>query len=191
MPAAHPDRIMSFETATAFAQWLELNHATESELWVKIFKKGSGIVSVNWDDVVIESLCWGWIDGIKKSLNEQAYLQRITPRKARSVWSKRNRQHVERLIAEGKMMATGLVHVHAAQADGRWDKAYAVSEMQVPDDFIKALEEKPEAKQFFESLNKSSHQTISYDLSSAKKAQTRERRFVKYMDMMLKQQKPV
>jgi uncharacterized protein YdeI (YjbR/CyaY-like superfamily) len=74
MPEAHPDRIMSFETAKAFAQWLELNHATETELWVKIFKKGSGIVSVNWDDVVIESLCWGWIDGIKKSLNEQAYL---------------------------------------------------------------------------------------------------------------------
>lgn len=191
MPEANPDKIKSFETAQEFGQWLKLNHTTESELWVKIFKKGSGIVSVNWDDVVIESLCWGWIDGIKKSLDKQAYLQRITPRKARSVWSKRNREHVERLITEERMTEFGLAHVRAAKADGRWENAYSVSEMKVPDDFLTELESKPEAKRFFESLNKSSHQTISYALSSAKKIETRERRFVKYMDMMLNQQKPV
>ena len=102
---------------------------------MKIFKKQSAVTSVTWDEVVIEALCWGWIDGVKKSLDEQAYLQRITPRKARSSWSKRNRAHVERLIEEGRMQEPGLVHVRAAEADGRWENAYAVREMTVPERF--------------------------------------------------------
>ena len=185
-----PARIMTFASPKDLGQWLEVNHAIESELWVKIFKIKTGITSVTWDDVVIEALCWGWIDGIKKSISDQAYLQRVTPRKARSNWSKRNRDHVERLINEGRMTESGLVHVRAAKADGRWENAYAASEMKVPPDFLAALDSKPKAKEFFETLTKSSHYVIAYGLTSAKKPETRQRRFEKYIDMLVSEEKP-
>jgi uncharacterized protein YdeI (YjbR/CyaY-like superfamily) len=190
MPAPNPLKIMTFTTPKALGEWLKVNHATESELWVKIFKKGTGIESVTWNDVVIEVLCWGWIDGVKKSLDDQAYLQRITPRTARSNWSKRNTEHVERLINEDRMKESGLVHVRAAKADGRWENAYVVSEMEVPADFLTALESKPNAKKFFDTLNKSSRYAIAYGLISAKKADTRTRRFEKFMDMLVHEEKP-
>ena len=172
------------------SDWLQANHDTKSELWVKIFKKGSGIPSVTWNDVVIEILCWGWIDGIRKSLDDQAYLQRITPRKKRSNWSKRNTEHVERLIKQGRMKEPGLIHVRAAKADGRWESAYATSEMKIPADFLRALDESPKAKQFFDTLTKSNRYIIAYGLESAKKPDTRQRRFEKFMDMLNRQEKP-
>jgi len=190
MPEPDPTKIMTFSSPQDFGQWLKINHATESELWVKIFKKGTGIPSVTWDCVVIESLCWGWIDGIKKSIDEQAYLQRVTPRKARSNWSKRNVEHVERLINEGRMMEAGLLHVRAAKADGRWENAYSVSEMTVPADFLIALDTNPKAKQFFETLTKSSRYVIAHGLTSAKKPETRQRRFSKFIDMLAREEKP-
>jgi len=190
MPEPNPAKIMAFASPKDLAQWLKVNHVIESELWVKIFKIKTGIPSVTWNDVVIEVLCWGWIDGIKKSIDDQAYLQRITPRKARSNWSKRNREHVERLISEGRMTEPGLVLVRAAKADGRWENAYVTSEMKVPMDFLAALESKPKAKQFFQTLNKSSHFVIAYGLTSAKKPETRQRRFEKFIDMLVNEEKP-
>lgn len=190
MPESDPLRIMTFATPKDFGQWLKVNHATESELWVKIYKKNTGVQSVTWNDVVIEALCWGWIDGVKKSIDDEAYLQRITPRKTRSNWSKRNTEHVERLISEGRMMESGLVHVRAAKADGRWENAYVVSEIEVPADFLAALQSKPNVKQFFETLNKSSRYAIAYGLISAKKPETRERRFAKFMNMLVHEEKP-
>lgn len=190
MPKPDPARIMTFALPKVLGRWLKVNHATESELWVKIFKKGTGIPSVTWDDVVIESLCWGWIDGVKKSLDAQAYIQRITPRKARSNWSKRNREHAERLISKGRMMESGLVHIRAAKADGRWENAYAASEMKVPADFLAVLESKPKANRFFETLTKSSHYVIAHGLTSAKKTETRQRRFAKFIDMLVSEEKP-
>lgn len=186
-----PVKMMIFASPTDLSQWLKANHATESELWVKIFKKGSGVPSVSWNQIVIETLCWGWIDGVKKSIDDQTYLQRITPRKVRSNWSKKNTEHVERLILEGRMEEPGLVHVRAAKADGRWENAYASSsEMKVPADFLAALESRPEAKQFFETLNKSNHYAIAYGLETAKKPETRQRRFEKFMDMLVRKEKP-
>ncbi len=190
MPEPDPSRILTFASPKDFCQWLEVNHASETELWVKIFKIKSGIQSVTWDDVVTEALCWGWIDGVKKSFDNQSYLQRVTPRKARSNWSKRNREHVERLIKEGSMMESGLVHVRAAQADGRWENAYVASEMKVPEDFLAALDSKPKAKQFFETLTKSSQYVIAYGLASAKKPETRLRRFAKFINMLASEEKP-
>ncbi|WP_299195566.1 YdeI/OmpD-associated family protein [uncultured Amphritea sp.] len=189
MPESDPLRIMTFATPKDLGQWLKLNHATERELWVKIFKKHTGVLSVTWNDVVVEALCWGWIDGVKKSIDDQAYLQRITPRKVRSNWSKRNTEHVARLISEGRMMESGLVYVRAAKADGRWGNAYVVSEMDVPEDFLAALENNPNAKAFFETLNKSSRYVIAHGLISAKRSETRER-FVKFMDMLVHEEKP-
>lgn len=191
MPDPNPDNIQTFESSHKLAHWLREYHRSETELWVKIFKKGTGIASVSWDDVVVESLCWGWIDGVKKSLCDEAYLQRITPRKARSNWSKRNREHAERLIGEGRMQPAGLVQVEAAKADGRWDNAYTASEITVPDDFLAALESQPIAHQFYKSLNKSSRYVIAYGLQSAKKSETRQRRFDKFMNMLTQLQKPL
>jgi uncharacterized protein YdeI (YjbR/CyaY-like superfamily) len=190
MPKPDPSRIMTFATPKDLSEWLKVHHATERELWIKIFKKDTGVQSVTWNDVVIEILCWGWIDGVRKSIDAQAYLQRITPRKTRSNWSKRNTEHVERLISEGRMTEFGLVHVRAAKADGRWENAYVVSELEVPTDFLAALEAQPRAKQFFETLNKSSRYVIAYGLTSAKKPETRQRRFTKYMTMLVGEEKP-
>lgn len=185
-----PKKTLTFASPNDLDCWLKENHTSESELWVKIFKKGSGIPSVTWNNVVIEILCWGWIDGIKKSIDDQAYLQRITPRKAKSAWSKRNRDHVERLISEGRMQEPGLAHVRAAKADGRWENAYSVSEMEVPGDFLAALESKPQAKEFYQTLTTSNRYVIALGLTSAKKAETRQRRFDKYMDMLVREEKP-
>ncbi|MDO6514571.1 YdeI family protein [Neptuniibacter sp. 2_MG-2023] len=190
MPEPDPLKIIAFATPKDLGKWLEKNHARERELWVKIFKKNTGIPSVTWNDVVIEVLCWGWIDGVKKSIDDQAYLQRITPRTARSNWSKRNTEHVERLIGEDRMKEPGLVHVHAAKTDGRWENAYVVSEMEVPADFLAALDTQPRVKSFFETLNKSSRYVIAYGLTSAKKPETRQRRFTKYMEMLVHGEKP-
>ena len=190
MPEPDLTRILTFASQKDLGGWLKVNHTVECELWVKIFKKKTGVPSVTWDDVVIEALCWGWIDSVKKSIDEQAYLQRITPRRVRSNWSKRNRAHVERLLNENRMMESGLVHVRAAKADGRWESAYTASEMKVPADFLAILENKPKAKQFFETLTKSSHYVIAYGLTSAKKPETRQRRFAKFLDMLVSEEKP-
>lgn len=190
MPEVDPLKTKIFETPKELAEWLCENHSIESELWVKIFKKNTGIQSITWNELVIEVLCWGWIDGIKKSIDEQAYFQRITPRTKRSIWSKRNTEHVERLITEERMKNSGLIHVNAAKADGRWENAYVVSEMSVPEDFVLALEDKPKVKHFFETLSKSSRNAIAYGLTSAKKPETRQKRFAKYMEMLVHEEKP-
>jgi uncharacterized protein YdeI (YjbR/CyaY-like superfamily) len=191
MPEPHPAKTMTFASPEDLEDWLKSNHATETELWVKILKKGTDVSSVNWNEVVIETLCWGWIDGVKKSLDEESYLQRITPRKARSNWSKKNTEHVERLILAGRMKEPGLAHVRAAKADDRWDSAYAPSsEMKVPADFLALLKSRPEAKKFFDTLSKSSQYVIAYGLTTAKKPETRQRRIEKFMDMLIRQEKP-
>lgn len=190
MTEIDPSKTLEFTKPEALRLWLESNHASENELWIKIYKKHTGILSVSWNEVVIEVLCWGWIDGIKKSLDEQSYLQRITPRKPQSMWSKKNTEHVERLIDEGRMKKAGLVHIQAAKEDGRWEKAYVVSEMQIPSDFLAILESKPNSKAFFETLNKSSRYVIAYGLISAKKPETRVRRFTKYLEMLGRDEKP-
>jgi len=190
MPEPDLLKTLPFNTSKALGEWLNINHATENELWVKIFKKNSGIQSVTWNDTVIEILCWGWIDGVKKSIDDQAYLQRITPRSVRSNWSKRNTEHVERLINEGRMKESGLAHVRAAKADGRWERAYVASKIEVPIDFLVALESNLVAKDFFETLNKSNRYVIAYGLISAKKQETRERRFKKFIGMLAHEIKP-
>lgn len=132
MPEASPEKTLPFASPKELRQWLETNHASETELWIKIYKKATGIPSVTWEQIVIEVLCWGWIDGIKKSLDEQTWLQRITPRKAKSNWSKRNTEHVKRLIKEGRMQEPGLRQVRAAKADGRWKNAYGTGDRALP-----------------------------------------------------------
>ncbi|XZE56129.1 YdeI/OmpD-associated family protein [Planctomycetaceae bacterium SH139] len=181
----------SFLTPDKLADWLEANHASESELWVKVFKKKTGKRSVTWSEIVTEALCWGWIDGIKKSIDDEAYLQRITPRQPRSIWSKRNRENALRLISEGRMRPSGMAEVEAAKADGRWENAYPpASESEVPADFVKAVERNSKAKCFYKTLSRSSRFVITTGLTSAKKQETRERRFQEFIDMLVRGEEP-
>ncbi len=190
MPEPNQERIRSFKNPQEFHHWLEHNHASEMELWLKIYKIGSGQATISWQEAVTEALCWGWIDGVKKPLDASAFLQRFTPRRSGSNWSKRNRENAEQLIKDGRMRAPGLIHVQAAQQDGRWENAYApASEMRVPDDFIAALDKLPEAKRFFAELNKTNLYAIAYRLQTAKKPETRTKRLNQLLSMLQKGEK--
>ena len=168
---------LAFASPAQLGQWLEANHDSARELWVRIYKKESGMPSVTWDDCVLAVLPWGWIDGQRKALDAVSFLQRLTPRRAKSTWSKKNCEHAERLIAQGRMQPAGLAQVQAARADGRWDQAYAGSAaMVIPDDFLAALRLNPEAQQFFDTLNRTNLYTIYHRLHTAKKPETRTRR---------------
>lgn len=172
-----PDDARAFETADQLDAWLRANHESERELWVRIYKKQSGVPTVTWDDCVVVSIVWGWIDGQRKSLDETSFLQRLTPRRSKSNWSKRNREHAERLIAEGRMQPSGLAHVEAARQDGRWEQAYAGSaEMVIPDDFLAALEKNRAAKRFFATLDRRNLFAIYHRLHTAKRPETRAKR---------------
>lgn len=191
MPEPSLAKIRSFSSATKLGRWLKSNHDIEDELWIRVYKKASGKPSVSWQEIVIEALCWGWIDGMRKSLDDISYLQRITPRKRGSSWSKRNTEHVERLIKEGRMEEPGLAQVRSAKKDGRWENAYApASEMTIPDDFLAAVESRPKAKKFFDRLGKSSRYIIAYMLFTAKRPETRQRRFNKLLDLVECGEKP-
>jgi len=184
------DRVKSFKTPEEFCEWLGVNHAKEKELWLKIFKKASKIPSVNWEDAVIEAIAWGWIDGIKKSCDESAYFQRFTPRRKASGWSKRNCNHAENLIGAGRMQEAGLKLVDAAKADGRWQAAYAGSaEMEIPEDFLKALSANKDAEAFFGTLNRANLFAIYHRLHNAKKPQTRQNRMEKILGMLARGEK--
>jgi len=172
-----PANAIPFDTPQALRNWLLQNGRAESELWVHIHKVGSGIASVTWEECVIAALSVGWIDGIKKSLGKYAYIQRLTPRRRASGWSKRNRDHAERLIAAGYMTTEGLAEVESAKADGRWDAAYAgPAEMEIPADFIVALADRPKARATYETLNRHNLYAIYYRLHSARSPDTRARR---------------
>jgi uncharacterized protein YdeI (YjbR/CyaY-like superfamily) len=183
--------MMSTATGTPFAtaqdldEWLALHHATEREIWVRIYRVGSGHPSVNWDDCVIQCLRWGWIDGRKKSLDAWAWLQRLTPRRAKSVWSSRNKAHVERLVAEGLMKPPGLAQVAQAQADGRWDATYdGQADMVIPDDFLAALAQNPAAAAFFPTLNRQNLFPIVYRLQTATTPRVRAARLTRIVDQL-------
>ena len=167
----------SFETADQLEKWLKANYGTQRELWVRIFKKNSGTPTVTWNDCVVAAITWGWIDGQRKSLDEVSFLQRLTPRRPRSDWSMRNREHAERLIAEGRMQLPGLAHVQTARRDGRWEQAYSGSaNMVIPDDFLEETRQNPAAERCFAALDRRSLYVIYYRLRTAKRLETRRKR---------------
>jgi uncharacterized protein YdeI (YjbR/CyaY-like superfamily) len=177
--------LVSFVSPDDLCAWLKQHHKTKTELWVRIFKKGSGQSSVSWNDCVIEAIAWGWIDGQKKSLDDLSYIQRLTPRKPKSNWSKKNKDHAERLISEGRMQSPGLLHVENAKKDGRWEAAYSGSaDMQIPQDFLDELKKHKKATAFFKTLNRKNLYLIYYQLTTAKKIETRARRIQKIIDQL-------
>jgi len=186
-----PDlQIIHFKTQKELEKWLDKNHNKSDGIWLRFFKKDSGTKSIGWLDAVEAGLCYGWIDGQAKGYDEQSWLQRFTPRRARSSWSKKNREHVERLTSLGRMKPSGLAQVEKAKADGRWEKAYdSPANMQLPEDFLKALAKNKKAKAFFDSLNRANKFAIAYRLQTAKKPETRAKRMKMILEMMKKGEK--
>jgi uncharacterized protein YdeI (YjbR/CyaY-like superfamily) len=174
-----------FRSAQAFEIWLRRHHATSAGLWLKIAKRGADEPSVTYPEAVEVALCWGWIDGQKKGLDEQYFLQRFTPRRARSIWSKVNVGKVEVLIKEGRMQAPGLAQVEAAKADGRWARAYDSARTSVlPDDLIAALDAAPMAKAFFSTVNAANRYAVLWRIQTAVKAETRAKRIGQLVAML-------
>ena len=158
---------------------------------MRIFKKATGQPSVTWDDCVVAAITWGWIDGLRKSWDDTSFLQRLTPRRARSNWSQKNVQHAERLIAQGHMQAAGLAQVEAARSDGRCATAYAGSAtMVMPEDFLAALQQDPAAHAFYATLKRQSQFTIYHRLHSAKRAGTREKRMAEMLAKLARRESP-
>ena len=182
--------IIEFETAETFETWLVENHDNFSGLWIKIFKKDSKKKTISYAEALDVALCYGWIDGQKKAFDEQSWLQKFCPRREKSIWSKVNIGHVERLTNEGRMRPAGLKTVEKAKADGNWEKAYdSPSKMTIPEDFLKEISKNKEAEAFFLTLNKANLFSIGFRLQTAKKQETRERRMKKIIEMLAKGEK--
>jgi uncharacterized protein YdeI (YjbR/CyaY-like superfamily) len=182
--------IISFATVDNFRVWLAQNHSRSGGMWLRIYKKDSGVETVSYPQALDISLCFGWIDGQKKAFDEQSWLQKFTPRRPKSGWSKKNTEHAERLIRSGEMTAAGIKEIDAAKADGRWKAAYdSFDESKIPEDFLRELVQNKKAKAFFDTLNKTNLYSIAYRLQTAKKPETREKRKQMIMTMLAKGEK--
>jgi uncharacterized protein YdeI (YjbR/CyaY-like superfamily) len=182
--------IAEFITAKAFEKWLIKNHEVSTGLWLKLFKKDSGKKTITYAEALDVALCYGWIDAKKQAYDEQAWLQKFCPRKAKSMWSKINTGHVERLINAGRMKPAGLLAVEKAKADGSWARAYqSPSNSSIPEDFLNELSKNKQAEAFFKSLNKTNIYSILFRLQTAKKEETREKRKKEIIAMLAKGEK--
>lgn len=190
MPSVSPDphRIKSFRTWQAFETWLRANHERESEIWIRIFKKASGRKTVTPAEALDVALCWGWIDAIRKSHDEESYLQRYTRRTRKSTWSQVNREHVARLIAAGRMTPEGLKAVDAAKADGRWEAAYApirsATVDTIPADLRAAIEANPRARKTFQTLGRTNLFALAFRTNNMKTAAGRARKVAQLVEML-------
>ena len=183
MPADLP--VVGFATRAEWAAWLAAEHAASAGVWLQIARKDGGAESVSYSDALDVALCHGWIDGQKDRLDERFWLQRFTPRKPRSRWSKRNRERAEALIAGGEMAAAGMAEIERARADGRWDAAYdSHSTATVPDDLQAELAGNAAAREFFDGLDSTNRYAILYRIQEARRPETRARRIAKYVAML-------
>ena len=183
---------IAFATPDAWSAWLALHHETEREVWVLYHKKGSGVASIDWQQAVVEALVYGWIDGVRKTVDEARWMQRFTPRKAGSAWSEINRKHAERLIAEGLMHTAGQAQVEIAKANGRWEATYSGGKgANIPDDFLQAVAgASPLAQKTFSGLDSRNRFAIYYRLATAKRPETRAKRMADFLTK-LEEGKPI
>lgn len=183
-----PRKIKSFKNQAAFAAWLSKHHAGETEIWLKVYKKDSGVPSVTCPEALDVALCWGWIDAIRKSLDQESFLQRYTPRRAKSMWSQVNRGHVARLTKAGLMTPHGQAQVDAAKADGRWAAAYApirsASAESTPADLRAAIEANPKALKTFRTLGKTNLFALAFRINQLKTPAGRARKITTLVDML-------
>lgn len=183
-----PKTTKSFRDAAAFEAWLANNHDRASELWLKIHKKGSGLATVTYAEAVDVALCWGWIDGLKKSFDDKSFLQRFTPRRPKSIWSQVNRNHVARLTKSGRMTPHGQRQIDAAKADGRWAAAYApirdANAKALPRDLVKAIRANPKAAKTFKTLGKMNLFGLGFRTNNMKTAEGRARKIADLVAML-------
>ncbi len=183
-------QIKTFSSSRKFREWLSKNYNKKEGVWLRLFKKDSGKKTFSHAEALEEALCYGWIDGQGKKYDDESWIIKFTPRREKSIWSKRNREQVDRLIKEKRMTEHGLKEVEKAKADGRWAAAYdSPKNMEVPKDFIDELKKNKKAYEFFKSLNKTNTYAIAWRLQTAKKPETRERRMKKFLDMMKRSEK--
>ncbi len=179
------EQVLCFESQAALAQWMAAHHATCDSVWLRHAKKGAPAPTVTYQEALEVALCFGWIDGIKKAEDAHYFKQRYTPRRARSIWSKINRDKALRYIEEGKMQPAGLAEVVRAQGDGRWDAAYdGGSAASVPPDLQAAFDAHPGAQAFFETLNAQNRYAVLFRIQTAKKPETRARKVAEYAAML-------
>lgn len=177
--------MLSFSSSEEWWRWLEINHAKSDGLWIAIAKQGSGIESVRYPAVLDHAICFGWIDGRRERLDEKRFLQRFTPRRARSRWSRINREKAEGLIEAGLMRSAGLEEVERARTDGRWERAYEPQRgAAVPEDLQRELDASPPAAAFFAKLSAQNRYSILYRLGDARRAETRARRLADFVAML-------
>ena len=178
-------KTLAFKSSGELRDWLDANHDKSDGVWLRLFKKSSAKTAVTRTEALDQLLCYGWIDGQARPHDEHSWLQKITPRLAKSGWSRVNTGHVERLVKAGQMQPAGLKAVEGAKADGRWHAAYdPPSKAAPPEDFLRALAECEKAKAFFETLNKANVYAIVYRLQTAKKPETREKRLKNILVML-------
>jgi len=183
-----PRRIKTFASEAAFESWLAKHHDKWPELWIKVHKKGSGLRSITHEQALEVCLCWGWIDGIRKPFDERSFLQRFSPRAAKSMWSQVNRDRVARLIAAGRMTEHGQRHIDAAKADGRWAAAYApmasTTVKTVPADLRAAIKANPRAQKTFETLNKANLFSLAFRTNAMKTPAGRAKKIAELVAML-------
>lgn len=182
--------IIGFESAEEFERWLTENHDSSPGIWLKLRKKAPGVVALDYPQALESAICFGWIDGQKRGLDDSFWLQRFTPRKARSKWSKINRDKATALTEQGRMRPPGLAEVERARADGRWEAAYeSWGSAQVPEDLAQALAANPAAAEFFATLDSQNRYAVLYRIHDAKRPETRARRIEKFVAMLAEHQK--
>ena len=179
-----PAKVHEFRDADAFYRWLGRHHDREDEVWIRIHKVSSGLPSITPKEAIDAALCWGWIDAIRKGLDDKSYLQRYTLRGPKSTWSKINVDNVARLAEEGRMTAHGLKHVEAAKADGRWDRAYRVKDSELPADLKAAIDAEPEAKAVLERLSSQNRFALAFRLGNIKSEAGRKRKIAAFVEML-------
>lgn len=185
-----PARVREFVDFQAFHDWLAHHHDREPEVWIRMHKKGSGLASIDWGQAVDAALCWGWIDGIRKSLDDSSFLQRLTPRGPKSSWSKINVDKVATLTAAGLMTAHGLKHVETARADGRWDAAYRVKGAEVPADLQAAIDADPQATATFAGLTAQNRFALIFRTEQMKTPAGRARKIADLTAMLARGETP-
>jgi len=182
--------VLFFSDPPSFEQWLAHHHGTSRGIRLQIAKKNSGITSVTYDEALEIALCYGWVDSRKEAFDEKTWLQRFTPRGAKSIWSKVNKEKAERLIADGRMKPSGFQAIEAAKRSGQWEKAYeSQSRMVLPEDFAAELERNSRAKAFYDTLDSRNRYAILFRIRSAGKQETREKRIRQFLSMLEKGEK--
>lgn len=180
-----PAKVREFADKNAFYDWLAENHDSQDEVWIRIFKKSTGRPSITAVEAIDAVLCWGWIDAIRKSWDEESFVQRYTRRGRKSAWSDVNKANVARLVEEGRMTEHGLKHVELAKADGRWDASYRTT-MEPPPDLLAAIEASPAAAEFYRTLTAQNRFSLIFRVINLKTPAARARKIAGFVEMLEK-----